>query len=281
MATDQKTSTIDAESEVAGPAIENELPAYRAISACAVVSVACGVIAVCTFANQLFYVFSILAVGFGVWAQRSIKRFPDMLTGKGLANAGIGLGLIFGLAAGTISTVQYVVRSRQATKFAVMYAGVLKSPDLGEILWYNAHPDMRKDKTSAELLQEFDARAKDKQMMEMKMGPLAQLFALRSRIAASKQQDVHFVGIEGVGEAESGGLEVQVYALAVYEVVGPPTKEFPEPKQYALALLKARPKGREYQWWADNVTFPYTPRSYTPPAKPVGDGHDHAGGSGH
>jgi hypothetical protein len=281
VATDQKISTIDAESELAGPAIENELPAYRAISASAVVSVACGVLAVCSFANPLFYVFSILAVGFGVWAHRSILRFPDMLTGKGLANLGIGLGLIFGLAAGTISTVQYVIRSRQAAKFAVMYADILKSPDLGEILWYNAHPDMRKDKTSAELLQEFESRAKDKQMMDSKLGPLAQLFALRSRIAASKQQDVHFVGIEGVGDAESGGLEVQVYALAVYEVVGPPTREFPEPKQYALALLKARPKGREYQWWADNITFPYTPRSYTPPTKQVGDGHDHAAGSGH
>ena len=46
MATDQKTSTIDAESEVAGPAIENEMPTYRAISARAVVSVACGALSV-------------------------------------------------------------------------------------------------------------------------------------------------------------------------------------------------------------------------------------------
>ena len=70
-----------------------------------------------SFANPFFYVFAILAVGVGIWAHRAIRRFPDMLTGQGLANAGIGLGLVFGLASGTIATVQYVVRSKQARSF--------------------------------------------------------------------------------------------------------------------------------------------------------------------
>jgi Domain of unknown function (DUF4190) len=278
VATDQKTSTIDAESEAAGPAIENEIPTYRAISARAIFSVACGLLSVCSFAHPLFYAFSILAIGFGIWAHRAIRRFPDILTGRGLANAGIGLGLAFGLASGTITTVQYVVRSRQAARYAVKYAEILKSPDLGLVLWYNTHPEMRKDKTGAELVQDVESKSKERRMMESKMGPLGQLSAIRSRLAASKDEDIHFVKIERVGEDEGHGLEMQIFALALFEVVGPGNKEFPEKQQFALAVLKARPKGREYEWWTDSIVFPYKPQSYTPTEKAVGDGHNHAEG---
>ena len=278
MATDQKTSTIDADAEAAGPAIENELPTYRAISARAIFSVACGVLSVFSFADPFFYVFSILAVGLGIWAHQSIRRFPDMLTGLGLANAGIGLGLIFGLASGTITTVQYVVRGRQAASYARRYAEVLKSRDLANIQWYNTYPDMRKGKTGAELLQELDSKPKERRMMEASMSPLAPLHALRERIASTKQEEVRFVKIEGIGDVVGHGLEMQIYALALFEIAGPGSKKFPEKQQYALAVLKARPKGREYEWWTESVVFPYTPQSYVPAEKAVGDGHDHAEG---
>ena len=86
-----------------------------------------------------FIVFSILAIGFGIWAQQKIKQLPDILTGQKLANLGIGLGLVFGLASGTFSTVQYMVRHKQATSFATKYTEVLERGDMGEMLWYNAH----------------------------------------------------------------------------------------------------------------------------------------------
>ena len=60
----------------------------------------------------------------------------------------------------------------------------------------------------------------------------------------------------------SHGTEMPVYALAVYEVHGPGSKEFPEKMQYALAVLKGRLKGKQYEWWVDDVRFPYTPKSY-------------------
>jgi len=278
VATDQKTRTIDADSEAAGPAIENEIPTYRAISGRAIFSVACGLLSICSFADPVFYTFAILAIGFGIWAHRSIRRFPDMLTGRGLANAGIGLGLVFGLASGTITTVQYVVRSRQAAKYAVKYAEILKSPDFGQVLWYQTHPDMRKDKTGAELLQALETKSKDRQMMESKLGPFAQLNELRSRIASSNETEVHFIKIERVGEDEGHSLDMQIFALALFEVVGPTSKEFPEKQQFALGILKARPKGREYEWWTESIVFPYTPLSYAATEKAVGDGHNHAGG---
>jgi len=217
-------------------------------------------------------------VGLGIWAQRSIRRFPDMLTGQKLANAGIGLGLIFGVASGTVTTVQYFVRSKQAAIYAKKYAEVLQSADLGSILWYNAQPELRKDKTGADMIKELDSKPKEKQMMAMSMGPLGQALALRERIASSKEVTVRFVRIEAVGDDEGRGTELQIYALALFEITGPGTKKFPEKQQYSLGVLKARPKGRIYEWWTESVVFPYVPRSYVSPAAPVGDGHDHAGG---
>jgi hypothetical protein len=278
VATDQKITTIDAEHAASEPVIENEIPTYRAISARATLSVVFGLLSVFSFAHPFFYVFSILAIGFGIWAHQTIRRFPDMLTGQGLANAGIGLGLVFGLACGTFSTVQYVVRSRQARLFAEQYAQVLKSADLGQMLWYNAHPDLRKGKTSAQVLEELESRPREKRMMEENVGALSLLMNLQKRMASTKGQDAHFVQLEAVGDDVGHGIEVQIYALALYQIDGPASKAFPSERQYALAIMKARPKGREYEWWVDSLVFPYTPKTYTPPEAPVGDGHDHGGG---
>ena len=79
---------------------------------------------------------------------QKIKQLPDVLTGQRLANVGIGLGLIFGLASATYGSVQYFIQHRQASLFATKYADVLKAADMGELLWYNSTPDMRKGKTA-------------------------------------------------------------------------------------------------------------------------------------
>jgi hypothetical protein len=279
VATDQKTSLIDAEHDEAGTVIENEIPTYRAISGRAVVSVVCGVLSVLCFAHWVFYGFAILAIGIGIWAHRTIRRFPDMLTGQRLATAGIGLGVVFGASSVTITTVQYVVRSRQATLFATKYATVLESGDLSSILWYNAHPETRKDKTAADISRELETKPKERQMMESRVGPMAQVTKLHERITSSKGQKVRFVQLERVGEDEGTGLELQVFATALFEIAGPPSAKFPEEKQYALAVLKARPKGGKYEWWSDTVMFPYTPATYNVPVKPVGDSHGEGGHS--
>jgi hypothetical protein len=113
-------------------------------------------------------------------------------------------------------------------------------------------------------------------MMEMMMGPMGQLVNLRKRLTGSKNQNVRFLKLEAVGEDDSRGMELQIVALALYEVTGPASKDFPEPKQYALAVLKARPRGRHYDWWTESVKYPYQPQTYVAPEKPVEDGHDHS-----
>ena len=94
--------------------IENELPTYRAISNLAIFSLVCGALAIFSFAHPFFYLAAILAVVLGMLAHRAIRQYPDMLTGHGIANAGIALGLIFGLGCGTYTTVQTFVRTRMA-----------------------------------------------------------------------------------------------------------------------------------------------------------------------
>ena len=279
MATDQKTSLIDAEHDEAGTVIENEIPTYRAISGRAVFCVVCGVLSVLSFAHWVFYAFAILAIGMGIWALRTIRRLPDMLTGQRLASAGIVLGVVFGAASLTITTVQYFVRSRQATLFATKYATVLESGDLSSVLWYNSHPETRKDKTAADISRELETKPKERRMMEGSVGPLAQLNKLHERITSSKGQKVRFVELERVGEDDSSGMELQVFATALFEIDGPTSEKFPAEKQYALAVLKARPKGGKYEWWTETVVFPYTPATYTVPDKPVGEGHGEGGHS--
>ena len=65
----------------------------------AIFSFICGVVAIFAGPIPIFYLASILAVVLGILAHRAIRQHPDMLTGHGLANTGIALGLAFGLAA--------------------------------------------------------------------------------------------------------------------------------------------------------------------------------------
>ncbi len=111
--------------------------------------------------------------------------------------------------------------------------------------------------------------------MDQKYG---QLVSLKKRLQSSKEEHVNFVRIEGVGDDEGSGTEIPIYAAALYEVNGPGSEKFPEKQQFAMAILKGRLKGRQYEWWVEDVRFPYKPtKSYEPPApKPVDDGHGHA-----
>ena len=118
MATDQKTSTIDTEPIGIRPVIENEIPTYRAISARAIFERGVWRVVGVQLRSSVLLRFRDPGGRTGHLGPLAIRRFPDMLTGQGLANAGIALGLIFGWRRGRSRTVQYIVRSKQATLFA-------------------------------------------------------------------------------------------------------------------------------------------------------------------
>ena len=143
MATDQKASTLNIDSESPDSPIENELPTYRAISARAIFSLVFGAVAIFCFAHPLFYVAAIIAVVLGIVAQRAIRQHPDMLTGRGLANAGVALGLIFGLGCGTYTAVQSYVQTHMAEAFAHRYEEVLNSTSLADVCSFSICTLMR------------------------------------------------------------------------------------------------------------------------------------------
>jgi hypothetical protein len=274
VATDQKTSTLRTEPGLPGSAIENELPTYRAISKLAVFSLVCGGLSVFCWAHPFFYVASVLAIVLGFLAYRSIRQYSDMLTGHGLASAGITLGLIFGLGSGTYSTVQTYVRTRLAERFARHYAETVQTGTFANVLTLHLHPSSRKDQSGEELQKQIEtSSAKEKMMMDQKFGPL---MTLRKRMESSKEEHMEFVRIEAVGEDDSHGADIPIYAFALFEIHGPGSKGFPEKEQYALTVLKGQLKDKKYEWWVDDIRYPYTPQTYVAPTKAPDDGHGHA-----
>jgi hypothetical protein len=274
VASDQNTGVIDPEFDQSESVIENQIANYRAVSVRAILSVFFGVLALFSFASETFYVAAILAIVFGVLAKRAIHRYPDMLTGERLANAGIAMGLIFGLVTVTYSGVQTFIRTREATKFAAEYVKVMESASDGEMLWYNIPPVQRQEKSAKQALLEFEkAKGKDRMMLEQKLQPWT---ALRRRLKSSTDQHLKFAGVESVGLDETRGGEGIIYAVVVFEADGLTSKDYPGP-QFAAAIIKAKTSSRHYEWWVEDLRFPYTPKSFvpTPPPK-ADDGHGHS-----
>lgn len=248
-------------------AIENELPAYRAISRGAVFALIFGTLSIFSFASWEFLSLSVLAVVVGFLADRKIQRMPDVLTGRGLAQAGLGLGLMFGLTAVTISFVQGMVRENRAKTFAREFEPVLAKGNFDDLLWFSQHPTGRRDKTPEELVS------------GMKNAGPPQSFAMETEAwrnlsdkLAGKGAEVHFRGIEFHGDE---GL--RIYAGAVYDVHNPNATRDEDKEAMALVVMKAdRADNGQYEWWIDNVKYPYKSHSYVMPTAPVDDGHGHA-----
>lgn len=276
MPTDQPGHLIVEEAPPATSPIENELPTYRAISNRAVVSVICGVLASFSFANLWFLLFSVLAIVIGVLAHRAIRRTPDVLTGARLANAGIAMGLIFGLTVLTYTAIHTYILKREASKFAREYARILKEGSFGDLLLYREPPTRRKDVTGADKQKEYDTmKSKERMMMDQRLGPLIAL----QRAARARDARVEFLSIEGHGIDENLAGGIYYYAAALFEIEKPAGSDKPgAPRhQHALAIFRGMPKGRHYEWWVEDIRFPYEPLTYQGEVKkPADDGHGHA-----
>ena len=111
-------------------------------------------------------------------------------------------------------------------------------------------------------------KKQDAAMYDMRTAPLRNL---KKRLDSSKDQEIHFVNLEKQG---SEGMTSVV--LAVFELHGPASKEYPEPVEHALLIMKGTTQGgKGYEWWVEDVTYPYKPRTAALPEKPVDDGHGH------
>jgi hypothetical protein len=253
------------------PVIENEFPAYRAISAMAVTSLLFGVLSILCFADSWFLVAAVAAIVTGALATRKIQRLPDVLTGRALAQAGIGMGLVFGLASITTEAVQGFIRSREALKFANEYVGALRGGGLAKAIWYRIPPAGRKETTPEQALEEMTKGNRDASMFEMQT---AQMQTLVKRLDSSAEETFSVV------EVERHGLEgLDPYALVLLRLAGPgdKEKEIPPHDDYALVIIKGKINGKVYEWRVDDLIYPYKPKTHVVKAKPVDDGHGHGG----
>lgn len=273
MAIDQNVSvkTADHTSSV----IENELSAYRAISTAAVFSLIFGVLSVLSFASLYFLAFSVLAMFLGFKAEKTIKKFPDMFTGRKISQTGFGLGLIFGLTALTIVNVQSALRANAAKAFAREMESTFQKGTLDQLIWTMQAPGVRGTLTPEEVMEK----------MRGKGGPAPQMFdvqyasvkAIKDALA-SPGSEIHFASIE-----KHGDFDLTMYAAALFELHDPQSKNAEEKERFALATMKAvRNSKGKYEWWVDDIKFPYQRNTFVPPTpKPVDDGHGHGEGDGH
>jgi hypothetical protein len=248
--------------------IDNEIAAYRAISPAAVLSLICGLLAVLCFTSWVFLAFTVAAIVLGVAAERRIARDPEIWTGRKLAQAGIALGLAFGLAAVTTTLVQDFLRVRAAQNFASQYAEILNKGAMEEAAWYTVSPPAREGKTPAEVYKELTSQAKPGGMPDEQLGPIR---AIKDRLAGGPDEEIVFEKIEGHGV---DGMTP--YASALFELHGPGSKGFPEKQQYALFFVKGMTTKGKTHWWIENSKFPYELSTFVPVTKSAEGGHGHA-----
>jgi len=247
--------------------IENEIPAYRAISPLAIASLLFGALSILSFAHGFFLISAALAVVLGLVADRKIGRFSDVLTGRGFAQAGIGLGLCFGLATVTTSAVQGYLRSNSASRFAADYARVLQDKTMEDALWYQAPPEGRKKKTSDQIVKEMKETMTEPGAFETQTASLREL---KTRLEKDKDTKLRFSKIESHGV---DGLST--FAAALLELAEPDAKHA-HGDEFAMVIMKADSIGGRYEWKVDEIKYPYKPATFVPTSKPVDDGHGHA-----
>jgi hypothetical protein len=108
--------------------------------------------------------------------------------------------------------------------------------------------------------------------LELKWGALGHL---KKRVDSSKDQELRFIEIEK--ESSEGVISIM---LAVFEVHGPESAEFPKHEELALAFLKGyNANGKGIEWWVDDLIYPYKAGTAAVPEKAIDDGHGHAPGS--
>jgi len=268
VAIDQSSSTSSVD-PAPMPAIENEFPAYRAISSMSILSLVLGVGSVFCFASLWFLILVAGSVLVGLLSIRKIRRLPDVLTGAAYARVGIGLGLLFGLSALSHLAAQEVLINLDAGRFARFYLNVIKDEPVSMSLWFQQRPDYRKTKSPDEIADEL-RKSKNPVTPDPYGEKTLGIQQIKERLK-SQGEEIRYVKIES--NATDG---LTVHANALFELAGPGSQQYPE-KQFGLLQMLKGPDGGKDDWIVEEIKFPYTPASAvaTVPKKTDDDGHGH------
>jgi hypothetical protein len=267
VAIDEKVSNKTADPADAA-VIDNELPAYRAISPGAIVTLVLGIASVFCFTSLWFLVVVALAMVIGLLSIRKIRRLPDVLTGAVYARVGIALALVFGLSPVTNLVVSDFQMDRDASRFATHFTEVIKSQPVDTSLWFQQSPEYRKTKRPDEIAEEVK-QVKSPASPDMYKDKTASVSKIKERLRGPNEA-IHFAKIES--KAVDG---LTIYANALIELDGPGTEEFPK-EQFALVELTKGPGSGPYDWVVKEIRFPYKPASAVAVVEKKGDdGHGH------
>lgn len=242
--------------------VDNEIPTYRAISTPAIASLGLGLLSFLSFANLWFLILAGAAILLGVVAIRKIGRYPDEWTGLGIARAGVGFALAIGLAAATHATVNEMVLRSRATAFAKVLEGQMRGSDFATFFSYHFQPSERSSKSPQEHIDEMLKAMRDPGMFENEFGPVR---LCHQKVAAGAE--FQFLRLEMVGMDD-----LTPFAHALYEVHD---EKAGTPPEFALVLMKARNVKGAYEWWFDQLVYPYKLGTMGGPAVKIDDGHGH------
>ncbi len=251
--------------------IENEIPTYRAISPLAIASLVFGLIAGLSFADPSFLVAAALAISFGIMAELRIRKLPDVLTGRGLAQIGIALGLIFGLSSMTYGYVQQLLVRQRAEAFAkTELVELLNSRDLNGALWYRMQPEARRGMTPEQARKTFEEPGTSNQaFFEMQAGPIIQVL---KTLDSDEKAKVEYVGIE---QSAFDGLNPVAFVVLRIHPSTQPADSHDDHEKLIGVMIKGTMEGRETSWWVSEYVFPYKRNTYVEKIEPVDDGHGH------
>lgn len=246
--------------------MDNELPSYRAVSVWAIMSLLLGLASVFSFASYSFLAAAVGAVVCGAVALRRLKRYPELLTGSAMANLGIAIGLICGLASVTVGYTRDAMIKRDAMRFATAYCEVLQKGGIENALYLHSPPAARADTTPEGLMEIIQKESAESFEMDPRTMSIRDVLA---KLAKSKEEHVHTADVEGFGFE---GLTPKAYVSIAFD--GPESDKTPA-ERYALLTLEGQDVGGRREWFVQTLTYPYASGSKAQ-SNVVESAHGHA-----
>jgi hypothetical protein len=277
----------------AASAIENELPTYRAISPLAVGSLVLGVAGLLAFADLVWLVAPVLAIVAGALALGRIRKQPEVLTGRGFAQAGIALGLITGLSSVTIDYTQRMLTSRAAENYVKQtIVPRLNARDLDGALWLKTHPDQRRGMTPQQVMEMYRQRNEaDPMAFQSVAGPVVALNKIlevqpQARIVFDRIEHTDFDGMTPVAIVlmkvenlkDLHDLPKGTEGAAPNPLRGTGIDPDDPGLHYVGVSIKAVGNAGNQSWWVEDYKYPCMPASLKLKEKPIDDGHGHGPG---
>ncbi len=265
---------------LSAPPIENEIPTYRAISPLAVVAAVLGAASALSFTAYPWEAAAILAVVTGFVADRSIKKRPDALTGRSFAQAGIAMGLIFGISSfAHVRWTDYALR-QDARHFAgeiIKTLDAIRTRDpveVSDVTWFMIPPAARRGMSPGE--------SKTRMAKVFKESELAKDIDDQIRRMCARAGKTKPFTINRIESAEY--IVMSGYVAIILNVPkdddhahdhGKAAAPEPPGAENVMIYLQQVDDESKQKWFMKHLFYPYVPNTYKPEPQAPDDGHGH------